>query len=127
MERIEIWLPWPPALNHMYRHYRNSVYLSEEAQKYKKKVDGLFGWQGECIWKAERLTVRITAFPPDRRTRDTDGILKCLLDAVPAGVGGIWADDSQVAELYVLRVYDSRHRGSIRMEISECGFDGVKK
>jgi len=50
--------------------------------------------------KAKRLRgdVRLTVdmYPPDRRKRDIDNPLKCLLDAMS---GGMYEDDSQIVEL----------------------------
>jgi crossover junction endodeoxyribonuclease RusA len=43
----------------------------------------------------------ITAHPPDKRRRDLDNILKCLLDSLTHA--GVWDDDSQVDELAVIR------------------------
>jgi len=127
VNRIDLWLPWPPALNRIWRMHKNSIYLTPEAKQYKEKVAGIFGWEGETIWKSQMLSVSIVGYPPDRRTRDIDGILKCLLDAVPSGMGGIWADDSQIAELSVARLYEFEHRGSIRMQIRESERENVMK
>jgi crossover junction endodeoxyribonuclease RusA len=47
------------------------------------------------------VSVEIDVFPPDKRVRDLDNILKPLLDAMTAA--GCWHDDSQVANLRVTR------------------------
>jgi crossover junction endodeoxyribonuclease RusA len=49
-----------------------------------------------------QVSVTIDAYPPDRRRRDLDNVLKAALDALTHC--GIWADDSQVAELRIRRM-----------------------
>lgn len=127
IKKIEAFLPYPPALNHIWRMHNNSIYLSPEARKYKDHVRDVLAWEGDCIWKSEMLALHVVSYPPDRRTRDIDGILKALLDAIPSGVGGIWADDSQIAELSVLRKYEEGMRGCVFVSISKCRKRGVKK
>ena len=124
---VEAWLPYPPALNHIWRMNNNNIYLSPEARKYKNRVSEIMAWSGECIWKSEMLAMKVTSYPPDRRTRDIDGILKALLDAIQHGRGGIWADDSQIAELSVIRKYEPGMRGLVHIEITRCRKRGVKK
>jgi crossover junction endodeoxyribonuclease RusA len=48
-----------------------------------------------------RLAVKVLAFPPDRRKRDLDNVLKALLDALQKC--GIYADDSQIDDLRIVR------------------------
>ncbi len=48
-----------------------------------------------------RLAVHITLFPPDRRKRDVDNILKALLDACEHA--GCYDSDSQIDELHIVR------------------------
>ena len=127
IKQVEAWLPYPPALNHIWRMHNNSIYLSPEARKYKDRVSEILAWDGECIWKSEMLAMHIVSYPPDRRTRDVDGILKSLLDAIPSGKGGIFADDSQIAELSVLRKYEEGRRGCVHLKINVCRKHGVRK
>lgn len=48
-----------------------------------------------------RLAVHIALFPPDRRARDVDNILKALLDACEHA--GCYESDNQIDELHVIR------------------------
>lgn len=48
-----------------------------------------------------RLAVHVALFPPDRRQRDIDNILKALLDACEHA--GCYESDSQIDELHVIR------------------------
>ena len=48
-----------------------------------------------------RLSVLINAYPPDRRKRDLDNILKSLLDALQHA--RVYPDDSQIDRLTIIR------------------------
>ena len=68
------------------------------------------------------VAVRITAYPPDRRRRDLDNLLKSLLDALQHT--GIIADDSNVIDLHIVRgAY--RQGGSCEIEVRAA--NGVSK
>ena len=57
----------------------------------------------------------------------TAEVYRAGIDAIPSGQGGIWADDSQIAELHVLRLYGFEHKGSVQIKISECRKENVRK
>jgi crossover junction endodeoxyribonuclease RusA len=48
-----------------------------------------------------RLSVTVDIYPPDRRKRDLDNVLKALFDGITHA--GVWEDDSQIDELHVYR------------------------
>jgi crossover junction endodeoxyribonuclease RusA len=48
-----------------------------------------------------RLAVHVALWPPDRRVRDIDNILKALLDACEHA--GCYESDGQIDELHVIR------------------------
>ncbi len=48
-----------------------------------------------------RMAVSIEVFPPDRRKRDVDNLLKSLVDALQHA--GVFPDDSQIIWLLVYR------------------------
>jgi crossover junction endodeoxyribonuclease RusA len=60
------------------------------------------------------LRVEIEAWPPDKRKRDLDNILKSLLDALT--YAGIWEDDSQIDDL---RIYRATIGGMVKVRIYE--------
>ncbi len=70
------------------REYRDAVADQVMIQKAAKRYDG-------------RLGMLIEAYPPDKRSRDLDNILKSLLDSLTKA--GVWADDSQIDDLRVVR------------------------
>ena len=45
----------------------------------------------------EKVAITIAAFPPDRRRRDLDNILKCLFDSLQHA--GVFEDDSQIKQI----------------------------
>lgn len=106
MDRISLTLPYPPSVNHYWQtrvvrrgaRYLPQVYVSQDGQRYRAAVtrllDGVPRFDG-------RLRVQVLLQPPDRRARDIDNVLKCLLDSLTAA--GAWRDDSQVDSLLVVR------------------------
>jgi crossover junction endodeoxyribonuclease RusA len=105
---IRLSLPWPPSVNRIWRSIviRGAVrvLLSREGTQYRQAVKtALRGWTqdaGACFGRW--VSVEILAYPPDRRRRDLDNILKAALDALTHA--GIWADDSLVAALRIERM-----------------------
>ena len=90
-------LPWPPSVNRYYRHVGPRVLLSREGRRYRMmtvsrlgglypKLEGSIGLTAEC-------------YPPDRRRRDLDNLLKCLQDSLVHA--GIMGDDSQIRLLHL--------------------------
>ena len=87
-------LPWPPSTNQIWRTIRvqgrNRTLLSEKARHYR-----------EAAWKAVRdqladypqlehpLRVYVDAYPPDKRRRDLDNVLKCVFDALTHSGSGL--------------------------------------
>lgn len=99
---ITIKLPWPPSVNRIWRRVGNKTILSAEGREFRKTVQGICvinGISGKRI--AGRLSVCITANPPDRRKRDIDNLQKAPLDALTHAA--VWEDDSQIDELLIRR------------------------
>ena len=99
---IEINLPWPPSVNHVWRRVGSKTLLSAEGRKYREAVGR------HCLMRRiagaripGRLSVRILVNPPDRRRRDIDNLTKVPLDALTHAA--VWEDDSQIDELYIRR------------------------
>ena len=95
---ITLKLPWPPSTNSYYRVVNNRAILSAKARDYRTVVEGLFGGGAPLTG---RLGVVIYAFPPDRRARDLDNLLKQPLDALQSA--GVFLNDSQIDQLMIRR------------------------
>lgn len=97
---ISLSLPFPPSLNHYYRHLRTGrTLISEEGRNYRQTIIGLVKPLGHGF--TGRLAVTLTCYMPDRRRRDLDNLTKCLNDALTHA--GLWGDDSQIDDLRIIR------------------------
>lgn len=99
---IRFQLPWPPTVNTYWRRVGAKTLISKKGRLYRDVAMDQ-AWQHDRRgWPLKgRLRVSVTAFPPDRRRRDLDNILKALLDAL--GHVGLYLDDSQIDRLEVVR------------------------
>ena len=95
---INVELPFPPSINHLWRRFGNRTLLSKHGRTYRARVCALL--QG-IKPLAGNLSVMIDMYPPDRRRRDVDNIQKALLDALMHG--GAYHDDSQISKLSIER------------------------
>lgn len=110
-------LPYPPTGNHATRHAGGRHYLTPEVRAYRIMVDS--------IVQARRITPVAPKVPckvvaeihhPDNRRRDMDNTWKTLADALT--MAGVWADDSQVADLRLVRMAP-RPGGMVVVNIEE--------
>jgi crossover junction endodeoxyribonuclease RusA len=97
-------LPWPPTVNHYWLQGRNgSRFISKEGRAFRQNVAVALALRG--LFRTPLLTgdvgIEIEAYPPDRRRRDLDNILKALLDALQHT--GVYEDDSQVCRIHIVR------------------------
>lgn len=98
--KFQIVLPWPPSVNKYWRMGRGRMHKSEAGKAYATEA----GFRARAMFKRKpftgRLRVEILAFPPDKRARDIDNLLKAPLDALK---GICFDDDSQIDELMITR------------------------
>ena len=94
-------LPWPPSVNHYWRRQGNTYFVSAEGKAYRNELYYRCARYKGLFEPTQRLSVIIEAFPPDRRRRDLDNILKSLLDSLQ--YAGVYADDSQIDALTIKR------------------------
>lgn len=106
MQSIKIFLPWPPSVNQYWRHPSKGPLagrhlISEQGRAYRAKVTAHVCDEQQAHKLADRLAVSILCYPPDRRRRDLDNILKAALDALV--FAGVMLDDSQIDRLAIER------------------------
>ncbi len=66
-------LPYPPSINHYWRHVGFRTLISREGRTFRKNVCALLGGGGPRKPPAGgRIALCMDAFPPDHRRRDLD-------------------------------------------------------
>ena len=98
---IQLNLPWPPSVNHYYQRTKRGTSIGPRGINFRAAVAGCVQSQTSHSFDEQRIRIRIVAYPPDRRRRDLDNILKATLDALEHS--GLYANDYQIADLQVLR------------------------
>ena len=118
---IELTLPYPPTVNTYWRHAaingRAQVYVSKDGKAYRATVFGAVK-QRRVPKLLGRLNVTVRVFPPDRRARDLDNVLKALLDAMAHA--GCYENDCQIDQLHVVRM-QPHGAGQVMVTIAEIG------
>jgi crossover junction endodeoxyribonuclease RusA len=96
---ISIELPWPPSVNNYWIHRGRGTFISDAGIGFIKSVRVAIVQAKIYKPMLGKLQMSINLFPPDKRRRDIDNVLKALLDALTKG--GLMEDDSQVKRLDV--------------------------
>ena len=120
----EFELPWPPSVNHYYRHVGSRVLISRAGRRYRENIQARM--RNENIETAsDPVELYIELYPPDRRRRDVDNSLKCLLDAFTHG--GLYEDDSLIHKLTVVKREVMPPNGMVYIRMKElCNADTRK-
>lgn len=118
---VQITLPYPPSVNTYWRSIRTGklagrVLVSEKGREYQAAV-------GKAVKRAKlgkplttRLAVDVLVYPPDRRARDLDNVLKALLDSCQKAA--VFVNDSQIDTLLIERRWPVPD-GRVELRISE--------
>lgn len=93
---IELTLPYPPSINHYWRHVGPRVLISRHGRQFRERVCEILARSGFQPLVGP-LVLSVDVYPPDNRRRDLDNLQKALLDALQHG--GLYADDSQIVKL----------------------------
>lgn len=93
-------LPFPPSVNHYWGVRGISRFVDHKGKVFRKQVGDIVS--SERLPPIEgRMAMFISLYPPDRRKRDIDNVLKALLDALQHA--GCYEDDSQLDDLRIVR------------------------
>ena len=118
-EPIRLVLPWPPSVNTYWRRVADRVLISREGRRYRADVAAEVMVAGAAHHLREAVAVDVVLHPPDYRVRDTDNVLKALLDALT--YAGVIEDDRQVRDLAV-RWECPERPGSVRLAVRPLGY-----
>ena len=114
-------LPWPPSVNHYWRRQGSRYFVSSEGKAYKDSVYYLCAQYRGLFKPCDRLSLFIDAYPPDKRRRDLDNLIKAIQDSLQ--YAGVYEDDNQIDYLAIKR-NDSRE-GKIIVEVNELKRDCI--
>jgi crossover junction endodeoxyribonuclease RusA len=93
---LHVTLPYPPSVNHYWRHVGLRVLISRQGRAFRDRVRSILAAAGVRPMSGP-LAIHIVFHPPDNRRRDIDNVQKALLDALEHG--GAYFDDSQIVRL----------------------------
>lgn len=102
-------LPWPPSVNHYWKHFRNRAIIGEAGMRYRNQVWAAVHRSRTSRTEPQRLqfgtlrlSVILNCYPPDKRVRDLDNLPKAVLDSLSKA--RVWTDDSQIDILTTVRM-----------------------
>lgn len=109
---IELWLPYPPSANNLWRSAKGRTYRS------RAYVDWLT--EAGLLAKSQRAgsitgpyKLSVTAARPDKRKRDLDNILKPISDLLKS-IGAI--EDDNLCEMLTARWVTTGDGVAVRLE-----------
>ena len=100
MSQIKITLPYPPSVNHYWGQLGSRKFLGKKGKEFREAVI-IAVYNAKQRGLAGRLHMEVYLYPPDKRKRDIDNVLKPLLDAMEHA--GCYENDSQIDKLCVTR------------------------
>lgn len=116
-------LPWPPSVNHYYRHVGPRVLISKDGRRYREAVAAVARRSGAPMFTGP-VEVGIDLHPPDNRRRDADNSLKSCLDALTCA--GVYEDDSLIQKLTVTKCEPMPPDGMAEVRIRDYDISGTQ-
>lgn len=110
-------LDYPPSINHYYVRTKSGVAIGPRGKKYRSDAILMLHRFKNHFTRDARVSLTINVFPPDKRRRDLDNILKCCLDSLQHAK--VFDDDNQVDMLTVIRREPIKH-GKLSLWVCEC-------
>lgn len=109
-------MDYPPSVNHYYNRTRwGGLMISRRGKEYREKACELLKEHSGFFSTSKKLHVEILASFPDRRKRDLDNILKCLLDSITHA--GVWNDDSLLTKISIENTGEIIKGGCLKITI----------
>lgn len=100
MSQRKYTLPWPPSVNDYWGHTRTGrTFIYKSGVEFRDRVIAIAAGSGEPM--EGRLEVFVEVYPPNRRRRDLDNVLKAILDGLEHA--GVYKNDGQIDRLHVDR------------------------
>jgi crossover junction endodeoxyribonuclease RusA len=112
---VEFTLPYPPSANHYWRRVGSRTLISREGRTFRKNVCALLGGGGRKPPFTGRIALAMDAFPPDRRRRDLDNLLKSVQDSLAHA--GVYEDD-ELIDLLLVRRREVIPGGRLEVEVT---------
>ena len=112
---IKLKLPYPPSVNHYWGQVGSRKFLGKRGKEFREAVFLCSLNARKGVLNA-RLQVKVYLYPPDKRKRDIDNVLKSLLDALEHA--HVYENDSQIDKLCIER-REVIKDGYCEVEISE--------
>ena len=97
---ITLTLPYPPSVNHYWGVRGIHRYLGVKGKFFRLKVSEAVATLNRPTLTG-RIAVFVSLYPPDKRNRDIDNVLKALLDALEHA--GCYENDSQIDDIRIVR------------------------
>lgn len=114
-EWLEIALPYPPSVNHYWRHTRSGRhYISAEGKAFRAEVLKICRLFDPFVGAVK---IKIEVFYPDNRERDPDNIQKALFDSLVSS--GLIEDDNRkiIKDYRVISMDEIRKGGMLVVKI----------
>lgn len=113
---LSIDLPFPPTINSYYGRTRTGqVFIKAAGKSFRADVI-TFCMRKRIKLQTGRLAMFIRVYPPDKRVRDLDNIVKATQDALQKA--GAYENDSQIDALNVQRC-EQRRGGGVNVVICQ--------
>ena len=107
---LELALPYPPSVNHYWRHTRDGKhYISAEGKAFRAEVLKICRLLDPF---AGAVKIKMEVFYPDKRERDPDNLQKALVDALTAS-GLIKDDNNKIIKDYRVVGMDEIRKGGM--------------
>ena len=119
---VEFDLPWPPSVNHYYRHVGPRVLISRDGRKYREVVAGIVRQSGAQMFTGP-IAMYGVFYPPDRRRRDLDNVGgKVLIDSLQGA--GLFQDDCQIKRINLEMREPRPPKGLAQIRIEDHNYAG---